>query len=650
MKATVTVLVFVLVASMFMPLGLVSAELPHVPHEDPAQAESMLDSLSFLSQYLQVFSLMSQRQYQNASELSVLLSQISVPADLSYIISRYNDLTQQLIEQLNDLDVTLNRVSVLLSQYRLDEAGPELDHAGVVVVKAEILLGDLVDATSTVISRLGVLAAPAESEVRQVYGELQRMIERLKDLLDQYYALLEQANRDYEQVKSQNLHPTRLSMYLNSSKVAVGGYLSAYGVLFAGSTPLGGRGITVYVDDVAVAKVSTQVNGEYRVVFRVPHKYVPYVTVKAAYSSEGSDRGTFYGSASPAQKVAVIYYSTVLDVSVPDVGYPGLALAVRGTVTSEEAFPLQSRQVKVFLDNSLVFEQLTDVGGGFSGQPIVDVGAKLGDHTLKVTVDSQGMYAGASLTRNFSVQKMPIYLQVDAPKFIVSPSTFEVTGVVTTEAGPLRNAKVTVRFADYEASATTLSDGTFSFMVEVPITSLFAGNQNLQVTVQPAQAWRASVTETVSVFVLNIVSVALTLAAIISVITVLGFRFSRSGSRKAGSSSVFEVSEVPFESAAVASEVLPLSKVKLGGLKAKVVKAYIEALNAVQSFTGLSLLFNMTLREYLRGAEPKLGSVAVEFSELTALAERSLYSPYMPTDQDLAYAESLAEKVREAQL
>ena len=64
MKATVTVLVFVLVASMFMPLGLVSAELPHVPHEDPAQAESMLDSLSFESVFAG-FSLMSERQYQN---------------------------------------------------------------------------------------------------------------------------------------------------------------------------------------------------------------------------------------------------------------------------------------------------------------------------------------------------------------------------------------------------------------------------------------------------------------------------------------------------------------------------------------------------------------------------------------------------------
>ena len=111
----------------------------------------------------------------------------------------------------------------------------------------------------------------------------------------------------------------------------------------------------------------------------------------------------------------------MLDVSVPDVGYPGLALAVRGTVTSEDAFPLQSRQVKVFLDNSLVFEQLTDVGGGFSGQPIVDVGAKLGNHTLKVTVDPQGMYAGASLTRNFSVQKCLFTFKWMRPSLLLHP-------------------------------------------------------------------------------------------------------------------------------------------------------------------------------------------------------------------------------------
>ena len=47
---------------------------------------------------------MASKQYDNASQLSEQLSHITVPDDLSYIINRFNDLTQQLITQLNDLE------------------------------------------------------------------------------------------------------------------------------------------------------------------------------------------------------------------------------------------------------------------------------------------------------------------------------------------------------------------------------------------------------------------------------------------------------------------------------------------------------------------------------------------------------------------
>jgi hypothetical protein len=183
MKATAVLLVVLITVGVFGPCVIVSAEASGVPHEDPNAAQGTLDSLSFLAGYADIFALMANGQYANASQLSEQLSHISVPADLSYLINRYNNLTQQLIDRLNDLDVTLDNASRLLDQYRLGEARDALDHAGVVVAEAQILLGDLKEATSTVSQKIGVFSAAAGDKIKQAYAQLQNLLDRLQELM-----------------------------------------------------------------------------------------------------------------------------------------------------------------------------------------------------------------------------------------------------------------------------------------------------------------------------------------------------------------------------------------------------------------------------------------------------------------------------------
>ena len=54
---------------------------------------------------------------------------------------------------------------------------------------------------------------------------------------------------------------------------------------------------------------------------------------------------------------------------------------------------------------------------------------------------------------------------------------------------------------------------------------------------------------------------------------------------------------------------------------------------------------NMTLREYLQTTSPKLKEIANPFSELTVLAEKSLYSPNAPNEADSEKAENLANTI-----
>ena len=229
MKAAAVLLIFVVFMGVFGPCIIVSAEASMVPHEDPNEARSTLDALSFLTQYADIFTLMANGQYANASQLSEQLSHITVPDDLSYIINRYNNLTQQLNDKLKDLDTTLDNASRLLDQYRLDEARQALDHAGVVVAEAQILLNDLVDATATVSQKIGVFSAAAGSKIRQAYSVLQSMLDRLQELIDRYHQLLKQINQQYETQKNENLKATSITISLNATECFVGGYVSATG-------------------------------------------------------------------------------------------------------------------------------------------------------------------------------------------------------------------------------------------------------------------------------------------------------------------------------------------------------------------------------------------------------------------------------------
>jgi hypothetical protein len=87
-------------------------------------------------------------------------------------------------------------------------------------------------------------------------------------------------------------------------------------------------------------------------------------------------------------------------------------------------------------------------------------------------------------------------------------------------------------------------------------------------------------------------------------------------------------------------------EIKSEGTKGKVLKMYVQTLRAVQLATGDSLMPYTTLREYVRATGSKIGGAADPFSELTTLAERCLYSPYEPKEEDMEKAESLASAIR----
>ena len=115
-----------------------------------------------------------------------------------------------------------------------------------------------------------------------------------------------------------------------------------------------------------------------------------------------------------------------------------------------------------------------------------------------------------------------------------------------------------------------------------------------------------------------------------------------------------ELESIP-EQSTPASEVdkldegaLPWKPETLEGSRGIVLQTYYKAMKIVERMTQISMNPQMTLRGFLKEATPLLDGAVDAFAELTVIAERVLYSPHTPSEDDVLRAENLASKVEEA--
>ncbi len=647
MKRLAAVLILLLAVSFLSPVITVKAAPALIPHEDPSGAQSTMDAYSFLSQYAGIMSLIANEQYDNASKLTAQLSHITVPPDLSYVINRYNNITQQLIGTLSDLRIALDNATSLLSQNRLNEASQALDNASVLVARAQILLGDLQDATATVSQRLGVFAAPAQSNIKQSYDTLQGLLQKLNNLINQYHLLLQNANKQADDIKAKQLDSTQLSLSVNPTTAFVGATVTASGVLMSGGQVLQNRAVAILLNGTQVASFDTNSNGQYFAVFTVPYRYVKSITVQALYAPTSSfDKATYLAGLSTKISISILFYQTYLNVTMPNVAYPGLNYIVSGVVTSQNGSILSQRAVNLLFDDKVVGQIETNQSGLFCIETTLSPQAAVGVHSLTVGVDPEKLYAGVSQNTAISVTKLTSKLNFNAPSFVFLPSALHISGTASSPSGPLKNALVTLEFASISDTISTMDDGSFNSTMNIPLSTIFAGTQDIKVSVQPAEPWQASTQKDASVFVLNSVSTAFSLVASFSIVGVLCLKFAKSKPKKNKEKLVQDYySTLPQTSAINGAGASIKAEFKFEGIKGKVLEAYIKALRSIEYLSGITINQDMTLREFLHITERSLGNAVYQFTELTLLAERALYSKHMPEEQDLLKAQSFANEI-----
>jgi hypothetical protein len=644
MKKLAIILIFVICAATLLPDISVMAQPAYTPCENPATATSTLDAYSFLTNYADILSLISAADYKNATMLLDRLKYVSIPADLQYITDRYSNLTQQLINVLNNLENQLDEASALLNQYRLNEASQILRSAGILVAQAEILMSNLQDATVALSQSLGVFAVPAQSRVTEAYNQLQSMIQRLNELISRYKALLSSINDNAQVIKGERLKPTELSLNLNAAVVFVGGYVSASGILTSNGQALSGRPIALLLEGKQVAAATTGSDGSYSAIVSIPYEYVDNMIVEALYTPAGNDVGVYLASVSPVLTVDVTFYETKLETTVPDQAYPGLSITVNGNVTSEDGLPLSQRTVILLFDGGLLAEAETGSDGLFGIQATLSSQTQTGAHSLNVTVEPLGTYAGTSHESTLNIVKMASKIDVKVPSLVVLPAGIYVEGNASSASGAVGQAAVTIEIASTAVDAKTAANGEFNATLKMPLNLVFVGFQELDVKIEPAEPWQASSQTQVSVFIVNPVNLGLASSVFIVVGAVLSTRWGKSKPKREEKSSETPAFVPQPENVAKAA-VLAKSEFMFEGVKGKVLEAYVKAMRAVESVNEISLKPHMTLREFLYDAQPKIGDAVNPFANLTVLAERALYSPHQPRIEEVAKAEDLATKV-----
>ncbi len=649
MRKHAVILFSLLLTSTFAGCSPATAAPTLTPHEDPAAVKSTIDAYSFLAEYAAIFSLMSNQLYGNASRLSDQLSHINVPADLSYIINRYNNLTHQLIDVLNDLQVTLDKISILLDQNRLSEAEQALNDAGVLVAKAQILLGDLKDATATVSQRLGVFSSAAQSKTQQAYNQLQSMLEKLNQLIERYHELLKRANQRVEEIKAEKLKHTTLTLSFNSTRCYVGSTVSATGTLTSQGEPLGNRVVKLCIDGTETAEISTDINGSYQTTIKVPYKYVDSIAIQTIYSPVESDKNEYLAALSPTIKIKLLFLITNLEISAPETGYPGLPFTVTGKVTDTDGHGLSNRQVTVAFDGTIGSQVKTNQEGAYTTKFIVSTQTSVGKHTVTISVDAQNLYAPTSKQKTITIQKMETQLQVDAPALIVLPAQLEITGKVTSSSAPLKGATIRIEYANISSTTETLDDGSFNLTIEVPLNTVLAGNRELKAQAQPSEPWQAQAETTKIIFALNSVSTSVALASSASLFAVAYMRLIKNRKTE---KTILQFKQTIPTTPSVDSEnkpdtVSPTRDItRINGPRGQIIQFYTEALTAVQAATNTQLESSMTLREYAQVTQLKIRALAKEFRELTGLAEKSLYAPHEPQPTEINRAEELSKAIR----
>ena len=643
-------------AALFLITGLiagltstiVTAQLLHAPHENPHEAESSFDSLSFIFIYASAAELILEGQYENASEFIEDLEEADMPPELIAISKRYNELLLELSEKLEILGDLMDDAHVLFKQNQLQETRDVLNKVEGLIGEADELTKELDDATETLFNRLGkFISGLISDKAANAYEGLRTMVQRFEQLKAEYASIWEELSAAVQE-EEELLTPTEVTLELDGvAEAFLGEYIHVSGMLVSESSPLSEKEIRIFIgpeydykekeeDEYAVIVLSGQ-DGSYQADMSVPYRYVHDIILEAKYVPTGDDSNIYQGCMSPEVKFQAKFYHTELEFWSPAEVHPGYPATISGEVTygalNSPERVIQAVWGEYEEEYEAVAEAVAQTHFELSFVPASQMAE--GSYTMTIIIEPRGLYDGIYQEMTLDVMKVFPQIQVSTPPVGVSSRTIHVEGeVFSDELGAASGAEVIVALGSASASGETSVDGKFSIYLDTPLDLNTLGSQKVSVLVHPTEPWFESSETSVQMFIASPIILALLVTAFVSVgvVAYVGRGRMMGGNTISPENQVWTAPEERRREA------------RFDNAKG-IMGAYGRALRVIGDNTGATLKPHMTMREFLSQVIRDLGKVAPAFEELTSLAEKSLYSAHTLQKAEIARSDALCREI-----
>ncbi|MHA1595084.1 MAG: DUF4129 domain-containing protein [Candidatus Baldrarchaeia archaeon] len=633
-----TVIGLLIVSSLhFVITAQYPNNLTYIPHEDPNTAQERTDTTGILMLFVNISEFAASENYDDAKTLLAQLNKITVSEDLKYTIWRLTNLSAGLIDILQELKTTLHQAEILLDQMLLNDSIPLIEKAENLTISATILLREIKDAVETLYLRLNLQSA---MEIH-LKDKLDKLLVKLEDLLNKYKSLLNDLKERVHEINERNLNETILLLYCNTTKAFVGSFVKLYGTLSWSGGALPSRQITILLNEVPLQNVTTDSNGNYEVIVKLPYIYTNSISFRALFVPSDDDKLHFLGSKSPQVAVQLLFFKTFVNVTIMGDAHPGLPINVTGIIRVENQTTPGKKLFQIFIDNKLLVEDLSNPDGTFNVSVTLNPNISVGLHKLTVHVKPNKTHSGASVNITFAVTKLPLHVHLDAPYLVFAPLTMTIKGNISWEQGPFSNATIIIMCEDRIFTTKPDDHGSFKININVEFFPSIIMDEKIEIFIKPVEPWFSEEKITIRIVKINIVNMGLLFmfAATFGFLALPKKRFTiKKPARK---------EELPVKVEPPHKTIPSEMKIKVLEKNVRmVVKIYEEALKTLLRKLNLRIEPYMTLREILKLVSSDLKETYKPFSKLTFIVEKSIYSMHPPSEKEIEEARHLLEDIK----
>jgi len=637
---------------LIIPVDFMLLEEPRspnvTPHEDPETAEQVFSGIpSFLfdADYLDIV------LQTNPEGVKAMLRKrpfAPIVQSLKEANSSFTVARVYISDMVMEINEDLSKFGELMGQNRFEEATRLADETYAKLFQADRELERIEETTQTTGDRLKMSLAPPESSVGRCYGELLETIDKGRETLGLDKDILVNFSRTLAE-EAPSL--TEITLKIAPTIAFVGDDIYSAGILASEEGRLAGRRVDILVNGSRYATTRTYSYGYYQDILRVPYRYVPDLDLQVLYRPEGEDSELYQFSLSPVIKLKVLFYEAELEVAVEDGAYPGLETVVSGRLDYGQSPPLKERKIEIYFDDVLITEVVAQEA--FTQKIRIDPEADVGEHTITVSSAAVGRYSPVVTSVILNVTKVTPILELNTPTVAMIPGSIGLSGKLYSEVGPMDGASIKMRLGKSQVRLVSSEDGTFETEIKTGMGFGLIGWQDLEIESVSREPWRAPLSATSRVFMVNIVSCGILFVMLVFLIIYLPGRLrERLGAYSRRRMRPEEVITWPELAPAYSDSVIIAAQAQESGQDSgeprnRIFYWYRLVVRLILGISKAVSKPQQTLREFARESSRVLGPAARYFIELTKMVERSLYSAYRPTEEDVGKSRKLSHTIEE---